>query len=62
MNKIQIEMKRAMLEKELNQLPVVKCGSCESFKDGWCSKFEANPPHEVVSVGCEEWIWDGIPF
>lgn len=59
--KIQIEMKKAMLERELNQLPVVKCGTCEHWKDS-CGKFGEAPPVEVQAVGCDAWEWDGVPF
>lgn len=62
MNKLQISLKREMLEKELRQLPNVACINCQEFKSGWCNKYQANPPEDVVKEGCDEWLWDEIPF
>lgn len=27
-----------------------------------CLKFEARPPAEFLSVGCEQWVYDEVPF
>jgi hypothetical protein len=42
----------------------VSCHSCVEYApgDGQCKKFNAEPPAEVKSVGCAEWVHDPIPF
>ena len=62
MNKIQVIEKRKMLERELAGLPVIACQNCEHWADGWCKRWEASPPPEAQSVGCDDWFWDSIPF
>lgn len=39
------------------------CQSCMYLdSSGWCAKWEATPPAEFRSSGCDEWAWDGCPF
>lgn len=46
----------------------MSCSSCVEFSpgagdaQGKCNKFNADVPHEVAKVGCDEWIHDDIPF
>lgn len=40
------------------------CESCSYFKDsiGFCGKYEDMVPADVVAKGCDEWLYDDIPF
>lgn len=42
----------------------VSCTSCVHFVqiDQRCKKFEAAVPEEIVVKGCDEWVYDDIPF
>jgi hypothetical protein len=41
----------------------VKCRTCQHFGDGkTCNRFDAIPPAEVQAAGCEEWVYDEVPF
>jgi hypothetical protein len=65
MNKAQIQMKIEMLEAELNYLKgiKIKCQSCEHFAHApMCSHWQAPVPAETQAIGCDEWIYDAIPF
>lgn len=64
MKKSEVLLKREVLEKALNELPIVWCGTCEH----WCGTLkickpaEEAPPPEIQAQGCDDWAWDGIPF
>lgn len=58
---------RGQLQRFEQMAGEVSCGTCEHFAPGplaanKCTKFDANPPPEVQSVGCAEWVHDPIPF
>lgn len=39
------------------------CGSCQHFSmHNVCKKFDAKPPDEVIQSGCDDWVFDEIPF
>ncbi len=39
------------------------CRSCVYLDGaGWCAVWEAKPPEEFKSAGCERWEFDGVPF
>lgn len=64
MKKNDVLVKREALQKALDELPIVCCGSCEN-RDAVlkiCKLAGEAPPPEVQPVGCDEWIWDGIAF
>lgn len=65
MNKSELAAKVELFRRELRQLEAIKpgCRTCEfCTTEGWCNKFSASPPPEVKEAGCEEWVYDGIPF
>lgn len=57
MNKSEVNIKRQVLQKALNELPVVWCSTLKL-----CKPANETPPGEVVSNGCDDWVWDSIPF
>ena len=65
MNKQQIQMKIEMLERELiitKSIPT-NCNSCEYFVHApVCSKWQSPVPNEVRPVGCDDFVYDQIPF
>lgn len=64
MDRIQLEAYRGALRVGLQRLEAVtvSCGSCQRFEDGQCREFGAVPPVEVQRVGCDSWLFDGVPF
>lgn len=68
MNRLELEAKRQMLRRELRPLDEVTftCMRCENFdpRTRICSVFEEVPPPEAVAtdIGCESWLFDGIPW
>ena len=65
MNKQQIQMKIDMLERELKitkSIPI-NCNSCEHFVHApVCSKYKSPVPKDVQAVGCDDFVYDQIPF
>ena len=61
---IRIKIKALMGEAQMwsDILEKKSCNDCTNFYQSKCHKFDAEPPPEVVKVGCEEWNWDEIPF
>lgn len=75
MNKAELErqtgaarLAHEMAEKHYRMVASIKveCESCEFFagltRARLCQKWGATPPPEVIPVGCEEWVYDLIPF
>lgn len=67
MRPAEIQVKINVLNHELNfwksLLAKKSCRDCEHGQtQGWCQKFEAQPPEDVQKAGCDEWSWDQIPF
>ena len=65
MNRIELKTKIELFRRELKLLESIKVGclSCEhGTRKGWCDKFEAAPPSDVIDVGCDEYVYDEIPF
>lgn len=65
MNRIELQTKISLFKRELKHLESipVHCNSCQyGANAGHCSKFGARPPADVQVVGCDEWVYDGIPF
>lgn len=59
--KISIAQKEADFWREI--LAKKSCEDCRQWQHRGCSLAEgAEPPPEVVSVGCDAWNWDSIPF
>jgi hypothetical protein len=40
----------------------VNCSSCKEWRVGRCLLADAVPPADVQAIGCEQWIWDEVPF
>lgn len=61
---IQVKINIARREMEFWQgiLKDKSCKTCEHYAVSQCDKFNAQPPADVVKVGCDEWSWDTIPF
>jgi hypothetical protein len=51
--------------KFLESIPV-GCSTCKNYSTAdrapRCEKFNAHPPPEVIRDGCDEWVYDEIPF
>jgi hypothetical protein len=68
MKKIELQAKIELWEREVKALRSIKvsCQTCEYYhlsgSRPHCGKFDAQPPAEVLPVGCEEWSYDDIPF
>ena len=65
MTKTELQIRIEMHRRELNGLERIRvgCSSCEHYSNaGWCGKFEASPPPDVVEQGCDDWTYDFIPF
>lgn len=55
--------KQALSEmKERLDRITVACTTCEHYRVGFCKKYQAQPPIEVVKTGCDDWVFDGCPF
>ena len=61
---IRIKIKALMGEAQMwsDILEKKSCNDCTQYQQGVCHHWNAEPPKEVVKVGCEEWNWDEIPF
>lgn len=66
MRPVEIEVKIGLARREMEYWQGIlrgrRCESCGHYSRGWCAKFDAAPPAEVIKAGCEEWAWDCIPF
>lgn len=68
MTRTELEAKRSMLRRELQPLEKVtfSCHHCENYSPSSrvCSVFDETPPPEAITndIGCEAWIFDGIPW
>jgi hypothetical protein len=66
MKPAEIEVKISIAQKEADYwrgiLADKRCGNCTEWHQEMCRKYQAAPPPEVQSAGCDEWTWDGIPF
>jgi hypothetical protein len=66
MNRQQREMKIELLRRELTflELRSPACGNCEHYMgQSICQKAPHFPiPAEILPVGCDDWVDDGIPF
>ncbi len=66
MTKQELKIKIALFSRELNDLNriQIRCNTCEHFLDRIkrCEKHQACPPDEVINAGCDDWVYDLIPF
>lgn len=64
MKKFEIEAKLELFRREVRFLEAIKtnCQECQFYQQSTCNKFNAQPPTEVLAVGCDEFEWDEIPF
>lgn len=65
MDRVTLQAMRDGLRLRLSTLDRVKvrCESCQNFQQrGQCALAESAVPKEVQAVGCDEWVWDEIPF
>lgn len=63
MTRIELDVQRTALRRMLTTLDAVKveCRTCGAWVGSTCAKY-GPPPAEVVPVGCDEWVFDWIPF
>lgn len=61
---IQVKINVARREMEFWQgvLADKRCGNCEHYDFGMCTKYDAAPPEADKQPGCDEWVWEQIPF
>jgi len=54
------------LRQQLSHLESIgpRCKSCEHFvaAKGHCKRWNSPVPGDVQATGCEEWLYDNIPF
>lgn len=65
MTRIEIQAKIDVFRRELKHLESIKicCNTCEHFAHApVCSKYQSPVPKEVQSVGCDDFVYDQIPF
>lgn len=67
MTPAEIQVKIKILRRELQwweeTLAKKSCTDCKHWQHRGCGLAEgAEPPAEVVKVGCPEWNWDQIPL
>jgi hypothetical protein len=66
MRPAEIEVKISIAQKEAdhwrNVLTKKSCKDCEHYSMPECMKHNAKPPPDVVATGCDDWIYDCIPF
>lgn len=63
--KVDIIKRIAELKEELGMLESINtgCQRCISFDRGGCRLAAGHlPPQEVLEAGCNEWVWDEVPF
>ena len=64
MDRVLLTQVREALRTRVQMLDAVNvsCSSCKEWKVGRCLLADEVPPTAVQSVGCEQWIWDEVPF
>lgn len=64
MTKTELRIRIELHQRELRTLERIKvgCRSCEHYAMPECVKFQSSPPPDIVQQGCDEWIYDHIPF
>ena len=67
MTRSDLHAKITLFAKELQLLQKIDqgCSGCdysEHRRDGTCRKWNQTVPVDVRKVGCNEWVWDEIPF
>ena len=53
------------LKSELGFLESINtgCQKCINFDRGGCRMASGHtPPQEILEKGCDEWVWDEVPF
>lgn len=64
MNRNDLTDRIAFAERDLAFLRnlTTNCTSCDDYQVGYCKRHQGNPPPEFVSVGCEQWNYNDVPF
>lgn len=63
MNKVELLATKNWLKQTLEKMPSPKCENCEHHnRISICSLFDEVPPAEIQAAGCDEWVYDGVPF
>lgn len=63
--KVDIIKRIEELRSELNFLESINtgCQKCINFDRGGCRMASGHtPPQEILEAGCNEWVWDEVPF
>lgn len=65
MNRTEFQDRISYCRRELEWLQGIpmNCTTCEHKELGktWCKKYGAIPD-EFVQIGCDEWVFDEVPF
>lgn len=60
---VKINIARREMEYWQNVLRDKSCEDCRQWQHRGCGMAGgAEPPPEIVKVGCDAWSWDEIPF
>ena len=66
MRPAEIQVKINVLQREMDfwrgVLADKRCGNCTEYVQGICHKYQAMPPAGDKEPGCDEWVYDMIPF
>lgn len=63
MNKTEISVRIHILQQELTFYKGIRgCSMCDNWKNSKCSLYNSVPPDDVRVDGCDQFVWDSIPF
>lgn len=63
--KVDIIKRISELKEELGFLESINtgCQKCINFDRGGCRMASGHtPPNDILEKGCNEWVWDEVPF
>jgi hypothetical protein len=63
--KVDIIKRIEEIKSELNFLESINtgCQKCINFDRGGCRMASGHtPPQDILETGCNEWVWDEVPF
>lgn len=65
MNRNDLTDRIAYAERDIAFLKQIKtnCTTCEHYNaSGFCKLHQGKPPAEFVAIGCDDWLFDDVPF